>query len=171
MSRPTPQANERRHRTDNDPLGLAHARALLTSTPAGRTACIHADLHDPAVLLADPAVTEVLDFSQPVGLMLVSVLPFWSPPTPRQSMTGPEWRRVRTAAPGPQTVAVNSGHRRRSHGPAPRSLSLARIWSASAAWRPSKIARASSQNLRASSGFPAAWLVSPRWPRVSPTPQ
>jgi hypothetical protein len=32
---------------DNDPLVLAHARALLTSTPAGRTAYIHADLREP----------------------------------------------------------------------------------------------------------------------------
>ena len=29
---------------DNDPLVLAHARALLTSSPDGRTAYIHADL-------------------------------------------------------------------------------------------------------------------------------
>jgi hypothetical protein len=61
---------------DNDPLVLAHARALLTSTPEGRTAYIHADLRDPAALLADPAVSEVLDFSRPVGLMLVAVLHF-----------------------------------------------------------------------------------------------
>src|SRR5260370_12948795 len=32
---------------DNDPLVLTHARALLTSTPEGPTAYIHADLHDP----------------------------------------------------------------------------------------------------------------------------
>ena len=32
---------------DNDPLVLAHARALLTSSPEGRTAYIHADLRDP----------------------------------------------------------------------------------------------------------------------------
>src|SRR5580658_7884436 len=32
---------------DNDPLVLAHARALLTSTPEGATAYIHADLSDP----------------------------------------------------------------------------------------------------------------------------
>ena len=39
---------------DNDPLVLAHARALLTSAPEGRTAYIHADLRDPQALLADP---------------------------------------------------------------------------------------------------------------------
>jgi hypothetical protein len=61
---------------DNDPLVLAHARALLTSSPAGRTAYIHADLRDPRSILADPSVREVLDFGQPIALMLVAVLHF-----------------------------------------------------------------------------------------------
>ena len=39
---------------DNDPLVVAHARALLTSTPDGRTAYIHADLRDPAAILSHP---------------------------------------------------------------------------------------------------------------------
>jgi SAM-dependent methyltransferase len=61
---------------DNDPLVLAHARALLTSSPAGRTAYIDADLRKPEKILADPAVRSTLDFSQPIGLMLVAVLHF-----------------------------------------------------------------------------------------------
>jgi hypothetical protein len=61
---------------DNDPLVLAHARALLTSSPEGRTAYIQADLRDPQSILSDPAVREVLDFSQPIALMLVAVLHF-----------------------------------------------------------------------------------------------
>ena len=61
---------------DNDPLVLAHARALLTSSPAGRTAYIHADLRDPQAILSDPAVTQVLDLGRPVALMLVAVLHF-----------------------------------------------------------------------------------------------
>ena len=61
---------------DNDPLVLAHARALLTSSPAGRTAYIHADLRDPRSILSDPAVTQVLDLGRPVALMLVAVLHF-----------------------------------------------------------------------------------------------
>jgi hypothetical protein len=61
---------------DNDPLVLAHARALLTSAPEGRTAYIQADLRSPAEILAAPAVREVLDFSQPIALMLVAVLHF-----------------------------------------------------------------------------------------------
>jgi hypothetical protein len=61
---------------DNDPLVLVHARALLRSTPEGRTGYIHADLREPAAILADPVTSQVLDFTQPIGLILVSVLPF-----------------------------------------------------------------------------------------------
>ncbi len=61
---------------DNDPLVLAHARALLTSSTEGRTAFIQADLRDPAAILDDPVTREVLDFSQPIALMLVAVLHF-----------------------------------------------------------------------------------------------
>jgi hypothetical protein len=61
---------------DNDPLVLAHARALLTSAPEGRTAYIQADLRDPEAILADPATRDVLDFGQPIALMLVAILHF-----------------------------------------------------------------------------------------------
>jgi hypothetical protein len=61
---------------DNDPLVMVHARALLTSTPAGRTAYLQADLNDPDTILADPVLRETLDLSQPVGLMLIAVLHF-----------------------------------------------------------------------------------------------
>ena len=61
---------------DNDPMVLAHARALLTSAPEGRTAYIHADLRDPAAILSDPVIHDVLDFSQPIALMLIAILHF-----------------------------------------------------------------------------------------------
>jgi len=57
---------------DNDPLVLAHARALLTSTPEGATAYIHADLRDPDKILAEAA--ETLDFTKPIALILSGVL-------------------------------------------------------------------------------------------------
>jgi hypothetical protein len=57
---------------DNDPLVLAHARALLTSTPEGATDYIHADMHDPADILAGAART--LDFTQPVAITMLGVL-------------------------------------------------------------------------------------------------
>jgi hypothetical protein len=61
---------------DNDPLVLVHARALLTSSAAGRTAYIHADARDPGAILDNPVVRDTLDFGQPVGLMLVALLHF-----------------------------------------------------------------------------------------------
>jgi O-methyltransferase involved in polyketide biosynthesis len=57
---------------DNDPIVLAHARALLTSTPQGATAYIDADLHDPDTILR--AATRTLDFSEPTALMLLGIL-------------------------------------------------------------------------------------------------
>jgi S-adenosyl methyltransferase len=57
---------------DNDPIVLLHARILLASSPEGATAYIEADLRDTGTILAQ--ATDVLDFSQPVGLMLLGVL-------------------------------------------------------------------------------------------------
>ena len=51
---------------DNDPLVLAHARALLTSTPEGVCDYVDGDLRDPGKILAEAART--LDFAQPAGL-------------------------------------------------------------------------------------------------------
>jgi hypothetical protein len=62
---------------DNDPIVMAHARALLTSDPAGRTGYVQADLHDPEAILRHPSVRETLDFAAPVALMLVAVLHFF----------------------------------------------------------------------------------------------
>jgi O-methyltransferase involved in polyketide biosynthesis len=56
---------------DNDPVVLAHARALLTSTQ-GVTAYVDADLHEPDTILE--AAVRTLDFSQPVALMLMGIL-------------------------------------------------------------------------------------------------
>ena len=59
---------------DNDPIVLAHARALLTSDPRGATAYIDADLRDTGAILAEAART--LDFTQPVAILLLGILPF-----------------------------------------------------------------------------------------------
>jgi hypothetical protein len=57
---------------DNDPLVLAHARALLTSSPEGSTSYIDADMHDPEAIIAEAA--ETLDFAQPIALLMIGVL-------------------------------------------------------------------------------------------------
>jgi hypothetical protein len=61
---------------DNDPLVLTHARALLTSSEQGATAYIDADVRNPEKILADSAVRETLNWSEPVALLLVAVLHF-----------------------------------------------------------------------------------------------
>ncbi|WP_329110262.1 SAM-dependent methyltransferase [Micromonospora sp. NBC_01699] len=61
---------------DNDPLVMAHARALLTSSPEGRTAYLERDLRDPGSILDDEQLHATLDLGQPVGLMLVAILHF-----------------------------------------------------------------------------------------------
>jgi O-methyltransferase involved in polyketide biosynthesis len=57
---------------DNDPLVLAHARALLTSTPEGVTAYIDGDLSDPGSIAETAART--LNFDEPIALILNGVL-------------------------------------------------------------------------------------------------
>jgi len=57
---------------DNDPIVLAHARALLVSTPEGETSYVQGDLRDPGMILQEAART--LDFGQPTAVTLVSVL-------------------------------------------------------------------------------------------------
>jgi hypothetical protein len=61
---------------DNDPLVLVHARALLTGDPRGETAYLEADLREPLNILDEPRLAEVLDLSEPVGLLLIAVLHF-----------------------------------------------------------------------------------------------
>jgi hypothetical protein len=62
---------------DNDPIVLAHARALLTSQEAGETSFIGADLQQPKSILDHPTLTSTLDLSQPVAVMLVAVLMYF----------------------------------------------------------------------------------------------
>jgi trans-aconitate methyltransferase len=57
---------------DNDPIVLAHARALLTSDPEGVTDYIDADARDAEAILAGAGQT--LDLSRPVGVMLMAIL-------------------------------------------------------------------------------------------------
>ncbi|HEY1822092.1 MAG TPA: SAM-dependent methyltransferase [Trebonia sp.] len=59
---------------DNDPMVLAHARALLTSTAEGRCAYIDADIRDPEKILNTAG--EILDLTEPVAVVLMAVLQF-----------------------------------------------------------------------------------------------
>lgn len=59
---------------DNDPIVLAHARALLTSSRQGATAYVDADVRDPAAIVREAAGT--LDFSKPIAVMLLCILQY-----------------------------------------------------------------------------------------------
>lgn len=62
--------------TDNDPIVLAHARALLASTPQGRTAYIDADLRDTRRILTAPELHDTLDLTRPIALSLITIFHF-----------------------------------------------------------------------------------------------
>jgi hypothetical protein len=59
---------------DHDPVVAAHARALLADGPG--LAAVQADLRDPAVLLTDRAIRDLIDFDEPVAVLLIAVLHF-----------------------------------------------------------------------------------------------
>lgn len=65
---------------DNDPIVLAHARALLQSSPEGATAYVDADMHDPDAILDSREFRELIDLSEPVGLMMIGIMHFILPP-------------------------------------------------------------------------------------------
>jgi len=59
---------------DSDPVAVSHSRVLLADTPSARF--VHADMRDPARVLADPALDGFLDFSRPVAVLMFAVLHF-----------------------------------------------------------------------------------------------
>ena len=75
---------------------LAHARALLTSSPEGQCAYIDADIRDPEKIVS--AAAEVLDFTEPVGVVLMAVLQF----VPDDDDPHGIVRRLMAAVPGGQ---------------------------------------------------------------------
>ncbi|OAA26940.1 S-adenosyl methyltransferase, partial [Frankia sp. EI5c] len=61
---------------DNDPIVLVHARALLTSTPEGRTAYLDADFTEPESILKSEQLTTTFDLHQPVAVSLIAIVHF-----------------------------------------------------------------------------------------------
>jgi hypothetical protein len=59
---------------DNDPIVNVHANALLTGS--GTTAIVLADLRDPGAIMAHSRVRDLIDFSQPVAVLLIAILHF-----------------------------------------------------------------------------------------------
>jgi SAM-dependent methyltransferase len=84
---------------DNDPVAVAQARSLVDGLDRVSVAC--GDLREPEALLADPAVAGHLDFSEPVAILMVSILHF----VPDEARPGDLIARLRDAtAPGSHLV-------------------------------------------------------------------
>ena len=61
---------------DLDPVAVAHSRAILAGHP--RVGVLQADVRYPEDIVNHPDVTELLDFSEPVAILLLAVLHFVS---------------------------------------------------------------------------------------------
>ncbi|MFJ8192028.1 SAM-dependent methyltransferase [Streptomyces sp. NPDC096094] len=90
---------------DNDPMVLAHARALLYSTPEGATAYIDSDVLDPDSVLREAAKT--LDFDRPVALILSNILGHVADYDQARSIV----TRLMDALPSGSYLSVNDGSR------------------------------------------------------------
>jgi hypothetical protein len=99
---------------DNDPMVLAHSRALKTGEG---TAVIHADLRDADTILSHPDTRRLIDFTQPLAVLFVSVLHFVGGPDAATAVArftgaaGPGSYLVLshvTGEPDPQTAAAGT---------------------------------------------------------------
>ena len=64
---------------DNDPMVELHSRALLDS--GGTISVICADLREPDVIINHPQLRKLIDFGEPVGLLMTGVMMFVSDPS------------------------------------------------------------------------------------------
>jgi hypothetical protein len=71
---------------DNDPMVIAHAKSLLADTPD--TIFIPGDLREPDGILDNAELRDLIDLSQPVALMLVSVIHFIADDADPQGLVG-----------------------------------------------------------------------------------
>jgi hypothetical protein len=107
---------------DNDPLVLAHARALLTSAPGGVTDYVDADMHDMDRVLREAART--LDFSEPVAVLFMGVLGHVEKDAEALRMV----RTAMDAVPSGSYLAIYDGT-----DYSPEVIEAARLWNLSAA--------------------------------------
>ncbi|GAA0910224.1 SAM-dependent methyltransferase [Virgisporangium ochraceum] len=107
---------------DNDPLVLAHARALLTSSPEGVTDYLDADMYDTDLVLREAART--LDFSKPVAVLFMGVLGHIEDDGVAQGIV----KKVLDAVPSGSYFAMCDSTDR-----TPEVVESARVWNESAA--------------------------------------
>jgi O-methyltransferase involved in polyketide biosynthesis len=106
---------------DNDPMVLAHASSLLTSTPAGATDYIDADLRDTGKILRQAGRT--LDLTRPIAVMLMGILGHLADDDEARSLV----QRLMAAVPSGSYLVVNDGTDTSSE-----VVEAARIWNATA---------------------------------------
>jgi SAM-dependent methyltransferase len=90
---------------DYDPVVALHARALLANAPG--VAAIEHDLRDPEAILDDPATRELIDFREPVAVLLVAVLHFIGPDEDPYGLVGRLRDRL---APGSHLVVSHTAN-------------------------------------------------------------
>jgi hypothetical protein len=89
---------------DNDAMVVTHSRALLAGN---NTVAIQADLREPDGILGHPEVRELIDFSQPVALLLMAILHFISDDEDPFGIVA----RFRDALPAGSYLAISHGTR------------------------------------------------------------
>jgi hypothetical protein len=89
---------------DIDPVAVAHSRAILDGNPY--TAAVSGDLRAPSDVLADPALTKLIDFAEPVGFLFNAVLHF-IPDEDEPARIVAEY--VAAAAPGSHVAVSHAG--------------------------------------------------------------
>jgi hypothetical protein len=85
---------------DNDPVVLAHARALLACDH--RTIAVPGDARHPHAILTDPAIRAHLDFDRPVAVLLVAVAHFLDGDQPARTVAA-----IREALPMGSYVVIS----------------------------------------------------------------
>ncbi|HEY3867024.1 MAG TPA: SAM-dependent methyltransferase [Actinocrinis sp.] len=88
----------------DDPISLAHARALLADRPGSPVAVVDGDFRDPERVLADPRVAGRIDPAEPVGLLLFGMLDFIA--SDRRARRALDYL-LRIAAPGSMAAVVH----------------------------------------------------------------
>jgi hypothetical protein len=89
---------------DNDPMVVTHSRALLAGD---NTAAVQADLREPESILTHPEVGQLIDFDQPVALLLMAILHFLPDDEGPVGIVA----RFRDALPAGSYVAISHGTR------------------------------------------------------------
>jgi hypothetical protein len=89
---------------DNDPIVITHSKALLADSVT--VDIVNADIRNPDDILTDPAVLRLIDFTKPIGLMLLAVLHHIED----QDDPGAIVARLRDAMPPGSYLVISSFH-------------------------------------------------------------